>query len=197
MDDELSRFRAAQRAVTDRVHAVGEDQWSASTPCRDWDVAELVGHLIEENSYAAPLVHGLDLKSAGEVVQGSRKLPVHGGVGANLAEEWDEVAARATDAFSADGALDRSVELSRGPTPVRQYIAEMTADFVIHGWDLGRAIGYPDPLPAAAVEAVYELAKTMGDMSGTGMFDKPVPVPDDAPTIDKLVALAGRDPRWG
>lgn len=195
MDDELHMFRSAQQAFTDRVHAVREDQWSAATPCRDWTVADLVGHLIEENSYAAPLVHGLDLKSAGEVVQGSRKLPVHGGVGANLAEEWDEVALGATDAFSADGALDRTVELSRGPTPVRQYITEMTADLVIHGWDLGRAIGYAEPLPADAVETVYELAKTMGDMSGTGMFDKPVPVPDDAPTIDKLAGLTGRDPR--
>src|SRR5689334_10102455 len=122
MDDELSMFRSAQQAFTDRVHAVRDDQWSASTPCRDWSVADLVRHLIEENRYAAPLVHGLDLKSAGEVVEGSRKLPVDGGVGANLAEEWDEVAVGATDAFSGDGALDRTVELSRGPTPVRQYI---------------------------------------------------------------------------
>jgi uncharacterized protein (TIGR03086 family) len=195
MADELNQFRSAQQAFTDRVHAVRADQWSASTPCRDWHVADLVGHLIEENAYAAPLVHGLDLKTAAEVVEGSRKLPVHGGVGANLAEEWDEVAVAATEAFSDPGALDRTVELSRGPTPVRQYIAEMTADLVIHGWDLGRAIGYDDPLPTDAVDAVYELAKNMGDMSSTGMFEKPVPVPDDAPTIDKLVALTGRDPR--
>jgi hypothetical protein len=32
-------------------------------------------------------------------------------------------------------------------------------------------------------------------MSGSGMFAAPVPVPDDAPTIDKLVALTGRNPR--
>lgn len=195
MDDELKRFLSAQRAFSERVHAVREDLWSASTPCREWSVAELVGHLIEENRWAAPLLHGLDLKSAGKVVEGARKLPVHGGVGANLAQEWDEAAVEAADAFSADGAFDRTVDLSRGPTPVRQYIAEMISDLVIHGWDLGRAIGYTEPLPADVVEAVYELAKDMGDLSSTGMFDKPVDVPAGASTIDRLVALTGRDPR--
>ncbi|HEY2299572.1 MAG TPA: TIGR03086 family metal-binding protein [Jatrophihabitans sp.] len=197
MDDELSKFLSAQRAFSNRVHAVREDQWSASTPCREWTVAELVSHLVEENRWAAPLLHGLDTESAGKVVEGSRKLPVHGGVGANLAEEWDEAAVEAADAVSADGALNRMVSLSRGPTPARQYIGEMIADLVIHGWDLGQAIGYDEPLPTEVVEVVYEMAKDMGDLSSTGMFDKPVVVPDDASTIDRLVALTGRDPRGG
>jgi len=197
MDEELSRFLSAQRAFSERVHAVREEQWSAATPCRDWSVADLVGHLVEENRWAAPLVHGLDLESAGKVVEGSRKLPVHGGVGANLAEAWDEAATEAGDAFSADRALDRTVALSRGQTPAREYIGEMIADLVIHGWDLAQAIGYPEPLPEDLVEAVYEIAKNMGDLSSTGRFDKPVPVPDDAPTIDRLVALTGRNPHGG
>jgi uncharacterized protein (TIGR03086 family) len=195
MDDELSKFLSAQRAFSMRVHAVREDQWSASTPCKEWSVADLVAHLAEENRWAAPLLHGLDLESAGKVVEGSRKLPVDGGVGANLAEEWDEAAVEAADAFTAEGALDRSVSLSRGPTPARQYMGEMVADLVIHGWDLGTAIGYPEPLPSDLVDAVYEIAKTIGDLSETGLFDKPVDVPDDAATIDRLVALTGRDPR--
>jgi uncharacterized protein (TIGR03086 family) len=195
MDDELNKFLTAQRAFSDRVHAVREDQWSAPTPCRDWTVADLVGHLAEENRWAAPLLHGLDLESAGKVVEGSRKLPVHGGVGANLAEEWDEAAVESADAFSSDGALDRTVNLSRGATPARQYAAEMIFDLVVHGWDLGRAIGYSEPLPADVVEDVYQFAQEFGDLSGSGAFDKPVEVPDDASTIDKLIAFTGRDPR--
>jgi uncharacterized protein (TIGR03086 family) len=195
MDDELTKFLTAQRAFTDRVHAIREDQWQLATPDTEWNVADLVGHLIEEHRWAAPLVHGLDLESAGKVVQGSRRLPVDGGVGANRAEEWDEAAVESADAFSSDGALDRTVALSRGDTPVREYIVEMIFDLVVHGWDLGTAIGYDKPLPEELVEAVYAEAKEFGDMSGSGMFDKPVSVPDDAPTVDKLVALAGRNPR--
>jgi uncharacterized protein (TIGR03086 family) len=195
MDDELSMFLAAQRAFAERVHAVREDQWQEPTPDTEWNVADLVGHLIEEQRWVAPLMHGLDLDSAGKVVEGSRQLPVHGGVGANLAEEWDEAAIESADAVGADGALDRTVELSRGPTPARQYIDEMIFDLVVHGWDLGRAIGYDQPLPEHLVEAVYAEVRQMGDLSATGLFEKPVPVPDDAATIDKLVGLCGRNPR--
>jgi uncharacterized protein (TIGR03086 family) len=195
MDDKLNMFLAAQRAFTDRVHAVREDQWHAPTPDTEWDVAALVGHLVEEHRWAAPLLHGQDLESAGKVVAGSRRLPVDGGVGANLAEEWDEAAVESSDAFSADGALDRTVALSRGDTPVKDYIDEMTFDLVVHGWDLGRAIGYPeDDFPQDVVEAVYAGVQRYGDLSASGMFAAPVDVPEDAPTIDKLVALTGRHP---
>src|SRR3954454_21296324 len=194
MDDELSKFLSAQRAFTERVHAVREDQWQAPTPDSEWRVAALVGHLIEEHRWAAPLLHGQDLESAGKIVAGSRQLPVDGGVGANRAEEWDEAAVESADAFAADGALDRTVSLSRGATPAREYITEMTFDLVVHGWDLGRAIGYDKPLPENVVEAVYAELKNFGDLAESGGFDQPVDVPDDAPTIDKLVARTGRNP---
>src|SRR3954469_1288895 len=154
MDEPLPAFLAAQKAFTEAVHAVGDDDWHAPTPDTEWDVAALVGHMIEEHRWAAPLLHGQDLESARMIVQGSRKLPVHGGVGANRAEEWDEAAVESSDAFAADGALDRSVALSRGDTPARQYIAEMTFDLVVHGWDLAKAIGRDVEFPPEVVEHV-------------------------------------------
>jgi uncharacterized protein (TIGR03086 family) len=196
MENLVEAFRQAQQAFSDRVHAVAEDQWQAPTPDTEWSVADLVGHLIEEHRWAAPLMHGLDLESARKVVEGSPSLPVDGGVGGNLAEEWDEAAIESLDAFTDDGAIDRTIELSRGPTPARDYLSEMIFDLVVHGWDLGTAIGYSGAtLPDELVEAVYEQAKGLGDLSGSGMFAKPVSVPDDASPIDKLVALTGRNPR--
>jgi uncharacterized protein (TIGR03086 family) len=196
MDNFVEAFRQAQQAFTDRVHAVAEDQWQAPTPDTEWSVADLVGHLIEEHRWAAPLMHGLDLESARKVVEGSRSLPVDGGVGGNLAEEWDEAAVESLDAFSEPDAVNRTVALSRGPTPARDYLSEMIFDLVVHGWDLATAIGYSgDDLPDELVSAVYEQAKKFGDLSATGMFEKPVDVPEDARPIDKLVALTGRDPR--
>jgi uncharacterized protein (TIGR03086 family) len=191
---ELNHFLAAQQAFTTRVHAIREDQWHAPTPDSEWDVAALVQHLIEEHRWAAPLLHGLDMESAGKVVAGSRKLPVEGGVGANLAEEWDEASVESSDAFSADHALERTVALSRGDTPARQYLDEMIFDLIVHGWDLGQAIGYPHEFPDDVVEAVYAEAQTFGDLSASGVFDPPVPVPDDASTLDKLIGLTGRKP---
>lgn len=189
-------FLTAQRAFGERVHAVREDQWHTPTPCSEWDVAALVAHLIDEDQWVPPLLHGLDVESAGKVVEGSRSLPVDGGVGANLAEVWDEASIACADAFRADGAMERTVALSRGPTPATSYITEMIFDHYVHAWDLGKAIGYDEPLPDGIAETAYDMVKEMGDLSSFGdMFKPAVSVPDDAPIVDKLLALTGRDPR--
>src|SRR5579875_616319 len=190
----LDLFLAAQRTFGERVHAVGDDRWSAGTPCTEWSVAQLVGHLIEENRWVAPLLHGHDLDSAGKIVAGARSLPVDGGVGADRAEEWDEAATEAADAASADGALSRTVTLSRGASPAKDYLAELTVDHVVHSWDLQRAIGFGSDLPGELVEFAYGMLRDVGDMSGSGVFAAPVDVPGDAPLVDRLVALTGRDP---
>jgi uncharacterized protein (TIGR03086 family) len=194
MDEHLEKFLSAQREFSARVSAVSEDQWQLPTPASEWTVADLVSHLIEEHRWAAPLMDGHDMEAAEKIVHGARSMPVDGGVGANLAEEWREAAIASADAFSADGALDREVQLSRGATPARDYVEEMIFDLVVHGWDLGKAIGYDQAFPNDLVEPVLAKVREFGDLSGTGMFDKAVDVPDDAPAIDKLIALTGRHP---
>ena len=194
MDELLAMFASGQAEFGKRVHAVTEYQWASSTPDTEWSVADLVNHLIDEHRWVPPLLRGLDLKAAGEVVEGSRSLPVDGGVGANLAQEWDEAAVASADAVRAPGALERTVELSRGPTPARGYLEEMVFDLTVHAWDLGTAIGFAGELPDELVGYVYGRVSGYGDLSGSGMFGTPVEVPDDAPTIDKLVAATGRRP---
>jgi uncharacterized protein (TIGR03086 family) len=190
----LDGYLRAQRAFGERVHAVREDQWGAPTPDDEWNVTDLVRHLVEEHRWAAPLLHGHDLDSAAKIVEGSRTLPTEGGVGANVAEEWDEAATESANAFSEDGALDRTITLSRGPTPATDYVREMIFDLIVHGWDLQTAIGYEGELPQDVVEFVYSVAKDFGDLSSTGMFRGAVQVDDNAPVLDRLVALTGRTP---
>lgn len=194
-DDLLALILSGQREFTARVHAIGDEQWAVATPDTEWSVADLVAHLIDEHRWAGPLLHGQDLESAGKVVEGSRSLPVGGGVGANLAQEWDEAAIVSAEAFSAPGAFDREVSLSRGATPVGEYAQEMIVDLVVHSWDLAQAIGYQEPLPEALVSYAYARVAAAGDMSGSGFFAPPVDVAHGASGIDKLVAATGRRPR--
>ena len=188
MSDLLQQFLDAQDAFKQRVHAVRADQWDAPTPDSEWTVRRLVEHLIDEHRWAAPLLHGHDLDAAGAIVRGARDE-------GSPAGNWDVAATESADAFSEDGALGRTVHLSRGPTPAQDYIREMIFDLVVHSWDLQTAIGFSGDLPSAAVESTYAVAQGYGDLSASGMFDAPVDVPDDASTLDKLIALTGRDPR--
>jgi len=201
MDDEHSvqRFLTGLRAFSDRVGAISEAQWPAPTPDSGWTVTDLVDHLVEQHRWLPPLLRGLDLESAEEVVAGARTLPVDGGVGSNHAELWKEAAIGSADVVVEPGVLGREVALSRGATPAPQYLLEMTIDLVIHSWDLGTAIGYDEPLPddlVGLVEFAYEQVKSWGDVSGSEYFGDPVDVPSEAATIDKLAGLTGRDPNW-
>jgi uncharacterized protein (TIGR03086 family) len=70
------------------------------------------------------------------------------------------------------------------------------AEVVIHGWDIARAIGQPyECVPATVQACLAHLAQF--DTSGTeGMFGPAVPIADDAPDLDRVIALSGRDPAW-
>lgn len=194
-DDALAQFLAAQRSFTARVHAIQAGQWDYATPDAGWAVADLVSHLVDEHRWAGAMLSGLGLDAARAAVD-ARYRPGAGQRGAaGLAAQWDEAAAAAARAFSTAGALDGSVEMTRGRAPAGEYLAEMTLDLIVHSWDLGTAIGYSGLLPPDVVQAVYAQAADIVARTPSGMFSSPVSVPGDAPVISRLVALTGRDPR--
>ena len=73
----------------------------------------------------------------------------------------------------------------------------MTSEFVLHGWDVARATGQsftvPEPLATTALAGVEAIAGMGRD---GGWFAAEVEVPQDAPTLDRALALSGRDPAW-
>ncbi|MDT4932648.1 MAG: hypothetical protein QOK11_540 [Pseudonocardiales bacterium] len=193
MDALLGMFHDGVGEFGARVKAVDAGQWGSPTPDTDWCVADLVGHLTEEHRWIPPLLDGHDLEAAGKIVAAA-SVARGSGVG-DLAAEWEGAARASLDAVGEPDALERSVALSRGSTPARQYLAEMIFDLVLHSWDLGTAIGYRGEFPPETVEFVYSQVKDMGDLSGTGMFAAPVDVLESAPTMTKLLAATGRTPR--
>jgi uncharacterized protein (TIGR03086 family) len=197
-DDLITTFLTAQRAFTDRVHAVTVDQWALPTPAREWTVADLIWHLVTEHRWAGPLLSGVDLDAAGAVVAGlypaGPEPGDHDPGGPDLVRAWNIAATQSAEAFRAYGALAGTVHIGRGRAPAPEYLAEMNLDLVVHAWDLGTAIGYPGPLPAEAVTAVFADVRAIVDRTPAGMFAAAVEVPADAPVLDRLLALSGRTP---
>jgi uncharacterized protein (TIGR03086 family) len=70
-------------------------------------------------------------------------------------------------------------------------------EVVIHGWDLARATGQPyDVEPDIAEAVLANVAEFAAQGPVEGLFGAAVPVADDAPILDRIVALSGRDPGW-
>lgn len=71
-------------------------------------------------------------------------------------------------------------------------------ELVVHGWDLARATGQEYEPDAAALQMSYQflLASAEDPTRGGGIFGPVVPVPDEAPLLDRAIGLSGRDPGW-
>ena len=103
-----------------------------------------MNHVAVEQLWVPPLVDGKSVSDVGSSLDGDQ-------LGADPVGSWDAAVKASSASFGAPGALDGTVSLSRGPMPAADYCWEMTADALIHSWDLARGIGADDTLDAELV----------------------------------------------
>jgi uncharacterized protein (TIGR03086 family) len=181
----LALLRQAQHEFSTRVESITD--WSAPTPDTDWDVTALVRHVVVEQQWVPPLLGGLTISEAEERIRPLRE--------DDLVAEWNQYSGLATAAWDVAPASSL-VHLSYAVVTVDHYLREQVCDITVHAWDLARATGADEALDTRLVAAVWDVFDEQRDMLGaSGLFAAPVPVPDDAPLQDRLLALTGRDPR--
>jgi uncharacterized protein (TIGR03086 family) len=183
----LELFQRAQAQFTDRVDAVAPDQWEDEA-LPGWTVADLVAHLVSEQLWVAPLVAG-EPALEGRFPDATDDL-----LGDDPFTGWESAADQALSAFAQDDALMRTVHLSRGPTPATDYILEMTADLVVHAYDLASATGGDTDLDGELVTAALVFAERLPEDGVPGMFGPPLDVSPSAPPLVRLLARFGRRP---
>ncbi|HZQ29171.1 MAG TPA: TIGR03086 family metal-binding protein [Acidimicrobiales bacterium] len=170
------------------VAGVREGQWRDPTPCADWDVRELVNHIVAENFWVAPMLAGKSIEDVGAQFDGDV-------LGDDPLAAYDRSAADAAGAADEPGAMDRPVGVSYGPVPGSVYVGHRFLDVLIHGWDLAKATGQDTSLDPELVQACWDLAEPEEAMlKGSGLFGPAdgVPVPDGADLQTRLLALLGR-----
>lgn len=179
-------YRRTVDGWAERVRAVGPDQWAAPTPCADWDVRALVNHVVGEDLWAAELVRGATIDEVGDRLDGDL-------LGEDPVATAVDAAARATGVVAE--AAPAKVHLSYGDEDLDEYLMQLSADHLVHGWDLAAATGGAtdlDPDTVARVgawfaerEERYRSAGIIGDRTSAG----------GDPQSD-LLAGFGRDPGW-
>jgi uncharacterized protein (TIGR03086 family) len=179
-------YQRAMAAFGERVHAVGDDQWSRPTPCSEWDVRALVNHLVYENRWAPPLFEGQTIAEIGDRFEGDL-------LGDDPRKAWDDSARDAVAAVRGDGALERTVHLSFGDAPGREYVMQLFADTLVHGWDLARAIDADQRMDPGLVDACATWFANVEDAYRAGGAIGPRPdLPADASPQTRLLAMFGR-----
>jgi uncharacterized protein (TIGR03086 family) len=185
---------AAQR-LADLVGCIPDGMLDAPTPCPDYTVGDLVDHV----GGAARVFTVAAVKDMGDVTAsgpsgdasrlgGDWRTRIPGDL-AGLAEAWRDPAAW-TGMTRAGG-----IEL---PGEVAGLVA--LDELVLHGWDLARATEQEYECDLSSLEAVHGfVAQFSGpgqEAARQGLFGPVVDIPADAPLLDRVVGLAGRDPAW-
>jgi uncharacterized protein (TIGR03086 family) len=149
-------------------------------------VRALVNHLVSENAWIRPILGGQTIADVGDTLDGDL-------LGDDPKGEWQRRADEAAAAVAEEGALERTVQISRGEVPGAEYIFEVMADLVIHGWDLARAIGVDETIDPELLEAVYPYYEPLVDLlKQTGAFGPVVAPPPGADRQTVLLAMLGR-----
>jgi uncharacterized protein (TIGR03086 family) len=157
-------FSRASQRFGRAVHAIRDEQWGLPTPCTDWNVRDLVHHLVYENVWAPPLFEGRTLEEVGDRFEGDL-------LGDDPKGAWDRAARAAVEAVERPGALERTVNLSYGDVRGEHYAFELFTDMLIHAWDLSRAIGTDETLDEDLVRVVYERMKPReAELKASGLF---------------------------
>ncbi|HEU4908558.1 MAG TPA: TIGR03086 family metal-binding protein [Propionibacteriaceae bacterium] len=164
--------------------------WSGPTPCTDWDVRTLVNHVVGEDRWTKPLVDGKTIAEVGDTLDG------------DLLGEDPKAIARAAADEALTAVAERlpaggKVHLSYGEEDIEEYIRQLVADHLIHGWDLAVATGQHrslDPELVAEVAAWFRDREAIYRKGGS-IAERPTSAKSGDPQSDLLIAF-GRNPDW-
>lgn len=169
-----------------RVQRIRDDQWGLATPCSEWNVRDLVNHLVNEDRWAPPLFEGKTIEDVGDALEGDL-------LGDDPKTAWHDARAEAVAAVSAEDAMEKIVHVSFGDIPGSEYTMQLLADHVIHAWDLARAIGANETLDPDLVRMCHDVLAPQEQMlRRSGVYGDRVKVAEDADVQTKLLGLVGR-----
>ncbi|MEV4580385.1 TIGR03086 family metal-binding protein [Nonomuraea jabiensis] len=171
---------------------VGQEQAALATPCRSWNVRQLVSHVVDEvDRFAASTATGERGHGAGD--------PIGQDV-SGWPDAYQAAAGRLLATWHTPGAYEREQHLPGGTVPASWSLRQQLTELTVHAWDLAKATGQStdlDPeLGAAALG--FGLAnlppEIRGEESAGHQIGAEVTVPDDGPLYDRLAAFCGRNP---
>ncbi|MEA2844347.1 MAG: hypothetical protein QOJ69_2018 [Actinomycetota bacterium] len=186
---------SATQRMADLISGVGDGQLGGPTPCPNYSLGDLVEHVggLALAFTAAATKDTGEMGSQGPAGDASRLAPdwrtrIPADLAA-LAGAWREPAA--WTGMTKAGGVDLPGE-----------VAGLVAldELVIHGWDIAQATGQPYDADTQVLEAVHGFVAQFSapgqEAQREGLFGPVVDVPDDAPLLDRVIGLTGRDPAW-
>ena len=196
-------LRRALDTAADTIASTGDDQFDRPTPCSEYTVRDLLAHLVGVARTAAATGRGENPFEVPQVDPASVD---------DFPAAFASAVAEMEAAWADDARLTEPTPLPWASESGAAALSAWVGEFTVHTWDLARATGQEPAwddevlrmasvdveedefLPATGRHELFE------QMRGGADFPDPfldaVPVPENAPLIDRVVAWTGRDPGW-
>ena len=177
------RYRRQAGAFDALIAATPPDRWTSQSPCEKWLARDIVAHVVFMHGHAVHRDEPVDATAAG----------------------FDPGVAFRAARVEIERVLG---DPATTPDEAAHIDADLTTDIVQHLWDLASATGQAVAIDADEVESLWavlsvqspewwEFMRTPGKFGpGIEVYGAEVPVPRDAPLLDRLLGLLGRDPGW-
>jgi uncharacterized protein (TIGR03086 family) len=181
--------------MADLVRGVPDALLDAPTPCPGYTLGDLLDH-----------VGGLTLAfaAAARKTFGDETSQGPSGAASRLGDDWrtriprDLVAL--AEAWRDPAAWDGTTQAGGLELPGGVAGVVVLDELVVHGWDIARASGQPYDCDPQLLEVVHDFVAQFSEpgqeAARAGLFGPVVDVPDDAPLLDRVIGLTGRDPAW-
>ncbi|KAA5837249.1 TIGR03086 family metal-binding protein [Saccharopolyspora hirsuta] len=179
-------------ATGELVAGVRPDQWDSATPCTDWNVRELVNHMVIGHRLFSGILRGEVALAPGALDPTNSDV-----LGNNPAASYRSAAEDLLAAFRRPGVLEKSFRVPAGEVPGIAAVHLRAVEELVHGWDLARATNQTPRFPDETVERQLSFTrKKLPDIPPEkSPFAPSQPIPDNAPPLERLVALLGRQPK--
>jgi uncharacterized protein (TIGR03086 family) len=182
MTEVSERYQRLADVFEAKIAAVPSDKWTAPTPCGDWTVRDLVGHVVNTQG----MILGLVGRSVGDIPS---------------ADDDPQAAFAAARAVVQRDLEDPTVatlgfEGSMGAMTLEEAVNRFLCfDLVVHAWDLSHAAHLDENIDEADVARVQAQAASFGDaMRGPQAFGPALEPSAGADAQDRLLAFLGRKP---
>ena len=173
--DLLDLYGQASQWTVDKVAAASD--LDAATPCDDWQVRDLLNHMLDTQRYFVSAARGEDASPPGP------KPPSL--LTQDPARDFEQGRQEFLQTYGQDGVIEKT-----GPS-----LGIAFADQLLQGWDLARATEQDATMPDGLAEAAYEaIHGKFTDEQRKGVFKPEVKVGADASPQDRLLAYTGRTP---
>lgn len=186
--DGLQALAAASDAYEQRLGLVENSGWNRPTPCAEWDVRALTNHVVAGNTMAVRLLAGASAAEAVETLRSDL-------LGTEPVAAVRTSSQAQAEAFARPGALEGTVHHPMGDFPTTFFLYLRQSDLLMHAWDLAQAVGDETAFDSELVDLLWKETEPLIElMRASGVFGEGASglLPDDAPTMQKLLDAFGR-----